>query len=519
MKRWTLAFTLLVAVIAAPDLLRAQGADADQGVVDAPVEHTTPAPQSTASVVADAVDDATDNMVGNLKTAAEKVETVAEPVLRGLLPERWAGKTVIGIETWQWLGLLVTVFIGFLLDFCVRAVFRFLITHHTRKRSVETQSQTTARTVRPIGLLVSGGLWVMVLSTNLLALPDRVQVILLGAAQVFIALMGTLAAWRLTDLISDIATQFAQRTATKVDDVLIPMARKTLKIFIVIIGVIYVAQSLNIPIGPLVASLGIGSLAFAFAAKDTIENFFGSVAVLVDRPFSVGDFISVDDVSGIVEEIGFRSTRVRSLYNSLVTVPNANLVRANVDNYGKRKYRRWQTNIGVQYDTTPDQMVAFCEGIRELVRSHPYTRKDYYQAYVNEFAGSSINILLNVFFETDDWTIELRERERLFLDIVRLADRLGVEFAFPTQTVHLYQEQPVEPGRRGKSHDIPQRTTEEHAAKHGFELARELIKDQPWREHKPGPVEYQPGEQTQSDDDAPTESGQGKSAIEDKKAG
>ena len=125
-------------------------------------------------------------------------------------------------------------------------------------------------------------------------------------------------------------------------------------------------------------------------------------------------------------------------------MPNSNLVRAAVDNYGRRQYRRWKTYLGVQYDTPPDKLVAFTEGIRELVRSHPYTRKDYFQVYLNQFGPSSLDILLYIFHEVPDWSTELRERERMFLDIVRLADQLGVQFAFPTQTVHLYREEHAE---------------------------------------------------------------------------
>ncbi len=171
-------------------------------------------------------------------------------------------------------------------------------------------------------------------------------------------------------------------------------------------------------------------------------------------------------------------------------MPNSNLVRAAVDNYGRRQYRRWKTYLGVQYDTPPDKLVAFTEGIRELVRSHPYTRKDYFQVYLNQFGPASLDILLYIFHEVPDWSTELRERERMFLDIVRLADQLGVQFAFPTQTVHLYREEHAE-------HEIqsptPQGETERDAATAGIRVAQMLIAKQPWQTEKPGAVEFRPG--------------------------
>jgi MscS family membrane protein len=109
---------------------------------------------------------------------------------------------------------------------------------------------------------------------------------------------------------------------------------------------------------------------------------------------------------------------------------------------GRRKYRRIKTMLALQYDTQPAQLDAFCEGVRELIRRHPYTRKDYYHVYFNQFNDSSIDVLLYCFVETPDWSVELREKHRLFVDIMKLAQRLGVQFAFPTRTLHLFNEQP-----------------------------------------------------------------------------
>jgi MscS family membrane protein len=194
---------------------------------------------------------------------------------------------------------------------------------------------------------------------------------------------------------------------------------------------------MDIRITPIIGALGVGGVALAFAAQDTLNNFFGSITVLFDRPFGIGDWIVIGDIEGTVERVGFRSTRVRTFYNSVVTIPNSRMVNTHVDNYGARRYRRIRIDIAITYSTPPEKIDAFCEGIRELVRLHPYTRKDYYHVYLNQFAASSLDILLYLFLEAPDWSTELRERHRLFVDIIRLARRLGVEFAFPTQTVWL----------------------------------------------------------------------------------
>ena len=395
---------------------------------------------------------------------------------------------LLGVRLWQWFAVLAVIAIGVVLDFSVR-VFSAAVTRAYLRRFRESfEDADVRRAARPFGLLAATLFWLA--SLRFTDLGGLAATILSGGLSVFASLLGIMAVWRLIDVGAELLLLQAAHTRTRFDDVLVPLVRKTLKIFTAVVGLVLGANALDIDIWPLVASLGIGGVAFAFAAKDTVENLFGSIAVLTDRPFDVGDWVKVDDTEGTVEEVGFRSTRIRTFYNSQVTVPNANLVRAVVDNMGRRKYRRWNCHVGVQYDTTPEQLLAFAEGIRELVRTHPYTRKDYFQVWVNQFGASSIDILVYVFHEVPDWSTELRERERLIVDMVRLADALGVQFAFPTQTVHLYKEEhaPYE-----RQHEKPGRLTDRRGMVRGIRAAQQLMADQPWRGEKPGPVTYAAG--------------------------
>jgi MscS family membrane protein len=260
------------------------------------------------------------------------------------------------------------------------------------------------------------------------------------------------------------------------------MISRTLKIFVTVIGVVFVADNLNIDVTGLLAGLGLGGLAFALAAKDMVQNLFGSMTVLMDRTFSVGDWIVVGDHEGTVEHMGFRSTRLRTFYNSLVTIPNARFITADVDNMGERRYRRMKAVYGLTYDTPPDKIEAFCEGVRELVRQHPYMRKDYYHVYFNSFGAHSLDILVYVFWETPDWATELRERHRFLLDCLRLAKRLGVEFAYPTQTLYLRQgEQEMPPGHE---------PAQAEAFSQGQEQARGIVAETTGLDSKPPPVRF-----------------------------
>ncbi|MFB3138616.1 MAG: mechanosensitive ion channel family protein [Phycisphaerales bacterium] len=416
------------------------------------------------------------------------------------LPDALVDRKFLKVKYWQWIGLFALILIGVILDLCVRFLAALFSRRIIARKEGEATTETIRKTVRPFGLAVAALFWLVAI--RLLDLPSEALKVLLPAVRFFVMLAGVWAAFRVTDLMAEFFASKAAKTETKIDDLLVPLVRKTVKIFIFIFGLIYIADSLKIEIAPLLAGLGIGGIGFAFAARDTLENFFGSVTVIVDRPFQIGDWVQIGDVEGTVEDLGFRSTRIRTFYNSLVTIPNGNLVRANVDNFGKRRYRRWKTHIAITYDTPPEKIEAFCEGIRELIRLHPYTRKDYYQVWLHQFGPSSLDVLVYTFYEAPDWSTELRERHRLIVDIIRLANRLGVAFAFPTQTLHLYQESDDATHTPAPA---PVAGQQRQMMREGRAAVRELTGNAEWRKRKPGPHQIGQPEPIDRDDDDDTQ--------------
>lgn len=407
--------------------------------------------------------------------------------LQNQMPANLRENDWLGLEYWQWLALLVIIFAGIVLDFVLRYTIAGISRYYIKRKNTEVTRETIKRMVRPFGLLAAGLFWLWLI--RYLGLPESALDIILLAIRLIVMIAGVWSASRLVDLICEALAGRAEKTTTKFDDILIPLVRKTAKVFIIVFGLIYIADAVNIEILPLLTGLGIGGAAIAFASKDTIENFFGSIAVIVDKPFDVGDWVVIGDVEGTVETLGFRSTRVRTFYNSEVTIPNANLVRANVDNYGRRKYRRYKTHINITYDTPPDKIEAFCEGIKEIIRLHPHTRKDYYQVWLNQFAAASLDILIYIFHEAPEWTTELRERQRFMLDVIRLANRLGVEFAFPTQTLYMRSEKVPVPTESPTGYAL-EKGEETRAQKKGRAAVRAITQNAAWKEEIPGPVVF-----------------------------
>jgi MscS family membrane protein len=359
-----------------------------------------------------------------------------------------------------------------------------------RRLHAEVDDASVRRTVRGLGIVGTTLVWLAGLS--LLGLPLAAFSILEPAARFALVLSIFWLGWRATDLVGEVIGARATRTDTRLDDILVPMVRKTIKVLLVVFAMLNLAPMLGLNLGPLLAAIGVGSFGFAFAFKNSLENLFGSVTVILDRPFHVGDWIVIDGVEGTVETVGLRSTRIRTFYNSLVTMPNANLITTKVDNYGMRKYRRWSTKVGILYGTPVARIDAFCEAIRELVREHPYTRKDYYQVWLNGFGDSALEVLVYVFWEAPDWQTELRERHRLMLDIIRVADELGIDFAFPSRTLYLQRGTPPGTPRDAGLDDADPRA----AMRTGRAAVRTVVEDADWREEIPAKYRFLTAEET-----------------------
>jgi MscS family membrane protein len=250
-------------------------------------------------------------------------------------------------------------------------------------------------------------------------------------------LLFILLGWEIADLLGEVFSSITARTKSKLDDQLVPFGRKLVKGLIILLGLFYFVGNLGFDYTPLLAGASIGGLALALAAQETVKNVFGSVTIFVDQPFEVGDYIVFEGVDGVVEEIGLRSTRVRTLYDSIITMPNGKMADTRIDNMGVRKMRRYRTFYNLTYDTPTELIDLYVDGLRKLVLKHPTTNKEIYQIYLNNLNSHSIDILVNIFFLVDNWDDELIAREEFIRSAIDLARTIGINFAFPTQTLHI----------------------------------------------------------------------------------
>lgn len=349
----------------------------------------------------------------------------------------WIQEKSFGLKKWQWMGLLLSFFIGFILKIFTETAVRKMKDFMERKGKNKNSKRLKVLLAleKSIGLFSFSLFWLFCL--YFLRFEGFVAKFVFKFLQMIFSFSIIWFVYGLVDVGVSVLKEKVKKTENPLDDQLIPFLGKFARALVLILGVLFVVQNLGVNVVSLLAGLGIGGLALALAARDTVANLFGSVMILLDRPFTIGDWIITGNVEGNVESIGFRSTRVRTFYNSLVSIPNATLAGCNIDNMGKREYRRVKTKISVTYDTSVDKMEKFVEGIKNILRENAFTRKDYFHVVFNEYSDSSLNVLLYFFLKIPDWSSELRERERIFLKIYRLAEELEVKFAFPTQTLHV----------------------------------------------------------------------------------
>ena len=197
------------------------------------------------------------------------------------------------------------------------------------------------------------------------------------------------------------------------------------------------ADELGFPAYSVVAGLGVGGLAIALAARETLANLLGSMLIMFEKPFRIGHVIRIGTIEGTVEDVGFRSTRIRTPDNSLISIPSNAVVNSTVENLSLRPLRRQRFFVQVTYDTPRDKLQALIDGIQRILDEHPLTKSTNYQVRLNNLSDSSLDILVLFHLEALDYTTELREREAILFKLMELAEELAISFAFPTRTLHV----------------------------------------------------------------------------------
>jgi len=266
----------------------------------------------------------------------------------------------------------------------------------------------------------------------------------MSIARVVAAIAAAYALYRLVDVIEYYLNRVVGKTETKLDDMLVPVFRKALRVTIAIIAILLISENiLGANVKSLLLSAGVGGIAIALAAKDTIANFFGSITIFADRPFQMGELVKIDEHLGQIEEVGFRSTRLRTLQGHLVTVPNSIIANSTVENLGRRPFIRRTSNITITYDSGHTKAKRAVEIIKEILADVPEVGTDPQnppRVYFNEFNDCSLNIYMSYWVKPADYWVYHEVNQRVNLEMMKRFEAEKIEFAFPTQTLYLKKE-------------------------------------------------------------------------------
>lgn len=332
------------------------------------------------------------------------------------------------LELWQWLGFAVTLLAA---SFALRVI---------------------AVAMRAAARLSAGlaGLFTLGYPTGALvaALMLNAAVTRLGVTQAGLPFVGSVAgvllviavaffAYRLATLIGGFFYENATKTTSYVDEIATSLGTGLAKLLIVVGAVIAIADVVGLPYEGVLTGLGVGGVAIAFAARDTVSNMMGGGLLMADRPFQRGDLIEIDGKLATVESVGLRSTRLRGLDDTLLHVPNVQLSDRIIANWGRRRRRKVSMLVGTTYDTSRDKLQAFVSGLHDVLLAQPKVDPDDVYVGLKGFGASSIDIEILCHLRVTDYAQQVDAQHRIVIDIIALAEKLDVEFAFPTRTVHL----------------------------------------------------------------------------------
>ena len=345
-------------------------------------------------------------------------------------------------EVWRWACLLAAILVGLVAGRIVRFILegwgRRLEAREDKKFGallVRCASRPAAMFCFVVGLRI--GLTVLTLNAKVAGVADT-------TLDVLYAVVVGYAFYRLVDILDHYLAAWAARTENKLDDMLVPLVRKSVRITVVIIVVIFVLTTVveAKQVAAMLAGLGVGGLAVALAAQDTIKNFFGSVMILIDKPFQLGDRIIMGGHDGPVEEVGFRTTKIRTLDGHLVTVPNSTIVNEMVQNIGQRPYIKRVASITITYDTPPEKVRRAVEILKEILDNHEGMDPEFPpRVYFSDFNNCSLGILVIYWYHPPEYWDYMAFSEKVNMQILERFNAEGIEFAFPTQTVYLANDE------------------------------------------------------------------------------
>lgn len=346
-------------------------------------------------------------------------------------------KLFLGIPIYRY-GLFIIIIFG---AFLINKIFNNVVVRLLKKWATKTRFEYDDLFIEAIhpplsALILLSGFIFAFLTLNIPENTVDISGFLQKTYPIAFSVIAVWIAYRLSDLLSFIIRNLFAAGDQEIANQFSVLFKQSLRVLVLVIGGIMIIQNLGYSVGSLLTGLGIGGLAVALAAQDTLSNFFGTVVMLTDRPFQVGDWVQFGDVDGKVETIGFRSTRIRTWSQSLMIIPNKLLTSEIIQNWSAMPKRRVRMTIGITYDSPREKIQLLLDRIRTLLKEEAEIDHDSILVNFNDFNASSLDILISYFTRSTVYAEHLAIRERINFKIMQQVEELELSFAFPSQTVY-----------------------------------------------------------------------------------
>jgi len=349
---------------------------------------------------------------------------------------------ILGFEAWRWACLLGSILIGLVIG----RIVQFILERSSGKLKHGEEESLATLFLRCLGkpAALLGFVVGLTVGLSLLGLKDLAAAKAESFSKVLYAIAVGYALYRLVDVLDHFLNRWAASTESRLDDMLVPMVRKSVRITVVVMVIIFIMNSMFKPeqVATVLTGLGVGGLAVALAAQDSLKNLFGSFMILLDKPFQIGDRVVIGGHDGPVEVVGFRSTKMRTLDGHVVTIPNSAIINDMVRNIGSRPFIKRVANITITYDTPPEKVRRAVAILEEILDNHDGMDPEFPpRVFFTEFNDCSLNIMMIYWYHPPEYWDYLAFSQKVNMEILDRFNAEGIEFAFPTQTVYLANDE------------------------------------------------------------------------------
>ncbi|MCY2688020.1 mechanosensitive ion channel family protein [Salinimicrobium sp. TH3] len=339
-----------------------------------------------------------------------------------------------GATIGQWLAILLLAAFSYVVAWLIIHFFLFIIPLIWKRARIEPTAGVLKAFALPVKLYLA--VWLFVMLSQEIGISIILRQRFSGISIIIGLLAFLILLWRLSEFLGNFSTNRMSSRGNLSGVSVALFLKRAAKIAIIIFGIIAVLGTIGVDVTTGLAALGIGGIALALGAQKTIENFVGSVTLITDQPIRVGDFCKVGDTVGTVEKVGMRSTRIRTLARTVVTIPNGEFSSSKIENYAHRDKFWFNTVIGLRYETTPDQIRYLLVELRTILYAHPIVTSDTTRVRFIELGSDSINIEIFTYIKVSTYDEYLEVKEDLLLRIMDVVGESGTGFAFPSQTIY-----------------------------------------------------------------------------------